>query len=108
MAASYTHSADALTWTFTLKQGLTFSDGTPITSHDVVYSIDRALSPQVSSLNGVSLTYLGLIKDSDKRVAGKISTLINDSLLTPDANTVVFNLNNPAASSLEPLPYSPS
>jgi oligopeptide transport system substrate-binding protein len=36
MAASYTHSSDGLTWTFTLRQGMTFSDGTPITSHDVV------------------------------------------------------------------------
>jgi oligopeptide transport system substrate-binding protein len=108
MAASYTHSADGLTWTFTLRQSLTFSDGTPITSHDVVYSIDRALSPQVASLNGVSLTYLGLIKDSDKRVAGKVSTLINDSLLTPDDNTVVFKLNKPGAYFLDALSYQTS
>ncbi len=108
MAASYTHSADALTWTFTLRQDLTFSDGTPITSHDVVYSIDRALSPQVASLNGVSLTYLGLLKDSDKRVAGKVSTLINDSLLTPDDNTVVFKLNKPGAYFLDALSYQTS
>ncbi len=80
MAASYTHSADGLTWTFTLRQDLTFSDGTPITSHDVVYSIDRALSPQVSSLNGVSLTYLGLLKDSDKRVADQYGLKFTDHL----------------------------
>ena len=108
MAANYTHSSDDLTWTLHLKQGLQFSDGTPITSHDVVYSIDRALSPQVFSLNGVSLTYLGLIKDSDKRVAGKISTIINDSLLTPDDNTVVIKLNKPGAYFLEALTYPTS
>ncbi len=108
LAASYSHSSDGLTWTFTLKQGLQFSDGTPLTSQDVAYSIDRALSPQVSSLNGVSLTYLGLIKDSDKRVAGKIPSLIGDSLLTPDANTVVIKLNKPGAYFLEALSYSTS
>ena len=108
MASSWTTSSDNLTWTFTLRSGLKFSDGTPITSTDVVYSIDRALSPQISSLNGVSLTYLGLIKDSDKRVAGKIPTIIGDSLLTPDANTVVIKLNNPGAYFLEALGYPTS
>jgi oligopeptide transport system substrate-binding protein len=61
LALSHTVSTDGLTWTFTLRPNLKFSDGTPLTSQDVVYSIDRALSPQIASLNGVSLTYLGLI-----------------------------------------------
>jgi len=108
LASNWTTSSDNLTWTFTLKSGLKFSDGTPITSADVVYSIDRALSPQISALNGVSLTYLGLIKDSEKRVNGKIPTLIGDSLLTPDANTVVIKLNKPGAYFLGALSYQTS
>src|SRR6266487_4210067 len=108
MASTWATSSDNLTWTFTLKSGLKFSDGTPITSADVVYSIDRALSPQISALNGVSLTYLGLIKDSEKRVNGKIPTLIGDSLLTPDANTVVIKLNKPGAYFLGALSYQTS
>src|SRR6266487_1621033 len=108
LASSYSHSSDNLTWTFTLKQNLKFSDGTPLTSADVVYSIDRALSPQISSLNGVSLTYLGLIKDSEKRVNGKTPTLIGDSLLAPDANTVVIKLNQPAGYFLQALTYPTS
>ncbi len=103
MAGTWTSTPDGLTWTFILKAGLKVSDGTPITSADVVYSIDRALSPQISNLSGEALTYLGLIKDSDKRSAGKIPSLINDSLLTPDANTVVIKLNKAAAYFLQAL-----
>ena len=106
LAASLpTTSADGLTWTFTLKPNLKFSDGTPLTSQDVIYSIDRALSPQISSLNGVSLTYLGLIQDSDKRVNGKVKSLIGDSLMAPDANTVVIKTNKKTGYFLEALSY---
>jgi peptide/nickel transport system substrate-binding protein/oligopeptide transport system substrate-binding protein len=105
MATTWTSSPDHLTWTFTLKSGQKFSDGTPLTSADVVYSIDRALSPQISNLSDEALTYLGLIKDSDKRTAGKIPSLINHSLLTPDANTVVIKLNQAAPYFLQALSY---
>ena len=108
MATTWTSSSDGLTWTFTLKSGLKFSDGSPLTSADVVYSIDRALSPQVSNRSGEALTYLGLIKDSGKRMAGKIQNLINDSLLTPDANTVVIKLNSATAYFLQALAYPTS
>ncbi len=108
LAKSWVTSSDGLTWTFTLKPNLKFSDGTPLTSKDVVYSIDRALSPTISNLNGVSLTYLGLIKDSDKRTTGKVATLINDSLLTPDDNTVVIKLNKSTAYFLQALTYPTS
>ncbi|MHC9235114.1 ABC transporter substrate-binding protein [Pseudooceanicola sp. 502str34] len=43
LAASHTVSEDGLTWEFTLKPGITFTDGTPMTSEDVVYSFQRLL-----------------------------------------------------------------
>jgi peptide/nickel transport system substrate-binding protein len=41
MVASWTTSPDALTWYFTLRDGLKFHDGQPVTSADVVPSLKR-------------------------------------------------------------------
>lgn len=42
LAASDSVSADGKTWTITLRDGVTFSDGTPLTAKDVAYSLDRS------------------------------------------------------------------
>jgi peptide/nickel transport system substrate-binding protein len=44
LAESYELSDDQLTWTFKLKEGVTFSDGSEMTSEDVKFSIDQASS----------------------------------------------------------------
>jgi len=106
LASSWDQSPDGLTWTFHLRPNLKFSDDTPLTSADVVYSIDRALQPAEHSVVGP--TYLALIKDSDLLVGGKIKTIINDSLLTPDPNTVVIKTTKKAAYFLDALTYSTS
>ncbi|HET9921913.1 MAG TPA: peptide ABC transporter substrate-binding protein [Ktedonobacteraceae bacterium] len=103
LAQSWQESADGLTWTFTLKPNLKFSDGTPLTSQDVVYSIDRALQPATRSSTAAS--YLGLIKDSDKLLAGKVKTLIGSSLKAPDEKTVVITTNQKASYFLYTLTY---
>jgi oligopeptide transport system substrate-binding protein len=95
LASSYDLASDGLTWTFHLRPNQKFSDGTPLNTADVVYSINRALLPATKSVVGP--VYLALIKDSDKLNAGKIPTIIGDSLLTPDPNTVVIIANQKAA-----------
>jgi oligopeptide transport system substrate-binding protein len=95
LASSWDESQDGLTWTFHLRPHLAFSDGTELTSTDVAYSIDRALQPATQSM--VAPIYLGLIKDADKLLAGKISTLIGDSILTPDPSTLVIKTKKRAA-----------
>ncbi len=106
LAASHSLASDGVTWTFKLKPNLKFSDGTPLTSADVAYSIDRALEPNLNS--PVAPLYLGLLKDSDKRNTGKVKTLINDSILTPDAQTVVLITSQKAAYFLQTLTYQTS
>jgi oligopeptide transport system substrate-binding protein len=103
LAQSWQQSSDGLTWTFHLKSHVKFSDGTPLTSADVIYSIDRALQPATKST--VAPIYLNLIKDSDKLLGGRISTLINDSLIAPDPSTVVIQTKKKAAYFLAMLTY---
>ena len=82
-----------------------FSDGSPLTSQDVVYSINRAILP---ATNSPVSSYLSLVKDYDKANTGKIPTLIGDSLLAPDPNTVVIKISSPAAYFLDALSYPTS
>ncbi|MFI5262821.1 MAG: ABC transporter substrate-binding protein [Candidatus Limnocylindrales bacterium] len=49
LAASWTVSADSRSITFTLRPGLTFSDGTPLQAGDVVRSWDRLIDPRQPS-----------------------------------------------------------
>ena len=104
LAASHSVSSDGKTWTFKLRPNLKFSDGTPLTSADVAYSIDRALDPALKSI--VSPAYLNLVLDSDKRLAGKVKSIIGDSLITSDPQTIIIKTNKPASYFLDALTYS--
>lgn len=42
-------SEDGLTYTFTLREGLTWSDGTPLTAEDFVYAWNRAIDPDTGA-----------------------------------------------------------
>lgn len=103
LASSYQVSPDGLTYTFTLKSGLKFSDGTPLGANDVAYSLNRVLLPATKSpVTG----YLNLLKDSDKVMNGKISTLIGDSIIVKSPTEISLVISRPAAYFLEALTYS--
>ena len=106
LAASHQILPDGVTYKFTLRPDLKFSDGTPLTSQDVVYSINRALDPATRSPSGPY--YLKYIKDSDKFGAGKIKTLIGDSLLAPESSTVEIITDKKYAFFLDALTYTAS
>ncbi|MDD4096778.1 MAG: ABC transporter substrate-binding protein [Oscillospiraceae bacterium] len=58
LATEYTISEDAMTYTFTIRSGVVFHNGEPLTPEDVVYSISRAAgldsgTPLISELAGI-------------------------------------------------------
>ncbi|SHH98748.1 ABC transporter substrate-binding protein [Streptomyces sp. 3214.6] len=83
---------DATVWTYTLKTGLKYEDGTAITSADIKYGIERSFAPELSGgapylrdwLVGAA-DYQGPYKDAKGLAA----------IETPDDRTIVFHLNKP-------------
>lgn len=49
LAESYTVSSDFKTYTFILRDGVTFHDGKPVTADDVIFTLSRATDPALKS-----------------------------------------------------------
>lgn len=54
LAESWTVSPDQLTWTFRLRGGVTWHDGSPFTADDVVYSYRRIIDEKLSNVDKFS------------------------------------------------------
>jgi len=89
---------NGLTWTYHIKSGYKFQDGTPVTSQDVKYAVERTFDRGVLTngpsyfqvlLGGNAASYPGPYKDRSKNLMGL--TAID----TPDASTIVFHLKAP-------------
>ncbi|MBZ0302285.1 MAG: peptide ABC transporter substrate-binding protein, partial [Anaerolineae bacterium] len=52
LAESWTVSDDGKTYTFTLRDGAAFSDGSPVTADDVIWSLTHALDPSTGGWTG--------------------------------------------------------
>ncbi|MFD2924750.1 peptide ABC transporter substrate-binding protein [Halobacillus naozhouensis] len=52
IATDHTVSEDGLTWTFTLRDDATWSNGDPVTAHDFVFAWQRAVNPDTGSEYG--------------------------------------------------------
>ncbi|MFF1626325.1 ABC transporter substrate-binding protein [Streptomyces sp. NPDC058272] len=85
-------SKDATVWTYTLKKGLKYEDGTPITSADIKYGIERSFAAELSG--GAPYLRDWLIGGADYQGPYKDKKGL-DSIETPDDLTIVFHLNKP-------------
>ena len=73
LATDWLVSEDGLTYTYTLREGVTFSDGTPFTSEDVVFTYETVMANPANNEN-VDLSRLESVKaDGDYRVIFTLS-----------------------------------
>jgi peptide/nickel transport system substrate-binding protein len=83
------------TWTYTLKPGVKFEDGTTVTSKDIKYAIERSnYAPEVLS-NGP--TYFRQYLGTDYKGPYKGDKYGLSAISTPNDTTIVFHLNQPFA-----------
>ncbi|MFI6349992.1 ABC transporter substrate-binding protein [Streptomyces sp. NPDC050560] len=101
-------SADGKTYSYTLRPGVTWEDGKPITSEDVKYGIERSWAQDVLSGGPV---YLKDTLDPDGKYKGPYKDTSKGGLKaieTPDAKTIVFHLPKPNSDFEEMLSMAPA
>ena len=91
-AESWETSEDGLTWTFHLRDGLKWSDGSDLTANDFVYSWKRVCDPMVAA--PYAETVLSMVEGYDKAIEGDLDAL---QVVAQDDNTLVVTLSNPCS-----------
>ncbi|MFE5735802.1 MULTISPECIES: ABC transporter substrate-binding protein [Streptomyces] len=86
LAQDYKVSGDGLTYTFTLRDGVTFHSGKKLTSQDVKYSLEKVLA-------------------KDSQSARKADLEVVKDIATPDAKTVRVTLSKKSVSFVYNLSY---
>ena len=87
LATEWEISEDGLTYTFTLREGVTFHDGSDFDSEDVKFSLDRAMN--INHPDSASFLLSGI-----------------SSIEAPDPQTVVITLTEPNVTFLSRLNYT--
>ena len=98
-AESHTVSADGLTYTFKLRQNLTWSDGSPLTAEDFVYSLRRVQDPETLSRYA---QWFWSIKNAEA-VHSKKAAPETMGVKAVDARTIQIALSSPSPVFLETM-----
>jgi oligopeptide transport system substrate-binding protein len=93
MAEGVDISEDGLNYTFTLRDGIKWSNGDPVTSQDFKYAWLRALDPKTASLYAYIISTF--VKGADEYNTGKGSP-DDVAIETPDDKTLEVTLLSPA------------
>ena len=92
LAESWEESEDGMTWTFHLREGLKWSDGSELNAEDFVYSWQRMADPETAA--PYAETVLGMVKNFNEISTGEMEPS-ELGVSAPDANTFVVELGQP-------------
>ncbi len=98
MAQSWTLSPDGRVYTFTMRPGVKWSNGEPVTSYDFLNSWERALNPATGSQYSYQLYYL---VNGEAYGKGELKDFSQVGVKAPDDHTLVVTLIHPTAYFLE-------
>ena len=102
-AESWDLSDDGLTYTFHLRDGLKWSDGTPLVAQDFVNGVIRTLDPKTASEKGYYFFSVMQVEGAKAFNAGETTDPATVGFSAPDDTTVVMKLINPAPHALRIL-----
>ncbi|MBD2795343.1 oligopeptide ABC transporter substrate-binding protein OppA [Xenorhabdus sp. 18] len=94
---------DNKTWVFYLRKGVKWSDGTPLTAHDVVFSFRRLVTPDTLSPYGSYLIQAQIVNAGDILSGKKKSAELGVKAL--DDATIEITLKRPKAGFLQMLAH---
>ncbi|OTA18333.1 periplasmic murein peptide-binding protein precursor [Xenorhabdus vietnamensis] len=94
---------DNKTWIFHLRKGVKWSDGTPITAHDVVFSFRRLVTPDTISPYGSYLIQARIVNSSDVLSGKKKPEELGVKAL--DDATIEITLERPKAGFLHMMAH---
>jgi len=93
LATSWEVSEDGLVWAFHMRKDVVWSDGKPVTAHDIEYAVRRTCDPATAS----DYAYvLYIIKGAKEVNTGEITDLSHIGVKAVDDYTVQFALNHAA------------
>lgn len=93
LATSWEVSEDGLVWAFHLRKDVYWTDGKPVTAHDIEYAVKRTCDPATAS----DYAYvLYIIKGAQEVNTGEITDLNYIGVKAIDDYTIQFALNHPA------------
>jgi peptide/nickel transport system substrate-binding protein/oligopeptide transport system substrate-binding protein len=92
LASSWTISPDGRTYTFRLRKGVQFHDGTALTSGDVAFTLQRCIAPEpgIGCLAQTHLMHIAGAREYRDHRASRVT-----GIRTPDAATVEIELEEP-------------
>jgi oligopeptide transport system substrate-binding protein len=101
-AESYTMSDDGLVYTFKLRDGIQWSDGTPVTAGDFVFAFQRLFDPKTAS----DYAYLQFpIKNGSEIADGSVTDFNELGVKAIDDKTVEITLEGPTPFFLQALTH---